>query len=70
MWFKRFGENSDQKYYELETGERVACDEATIHILWCNWIVCGNARRQDTEEFNIFEFIEPVDLNLLTAERW
>lgn len=70
MLFKRFGENDDQKWFELVNGERVTCDEETINILWCNWVDSGNAKRSDTDDFTVFEFIKPVELNLATAERW
>jgi hypothetical protein len=74
--FKRFGESLESpplhQWYELANGEKVDCDEETIHILWCNWITNtnDNSIRADTDDYTVFEFKEPIDLDLETAERW
>jgi len=70
MTIKRFGENDKQKWYELADGKRITCDEETINILWCNWICNEKAKRGDTGEFTVYEFTEPIELDLETAERW
>ena len=69
MMVKRFGENNEEKWYETPS-EKKLCTEEEINTLWCNWIASGNAKRADTEEFTIFEFVEPIEIELLTAERW
>lgn len=74
MLFKRFGESKERKplnqWYELADGRRWTCDEQTINTLWCNWVVGENSNRADTEQFTVFEFKEPVEIDLLTAEYW
>lgn len=74
MVVRRFGETIESKpskqWYELENGERVVCAEEIINILWCNWVASGNSKRVDTDEETIFEFINPVEIDLSTAERW
>lgn len=70
MIIKRFGEKKEDKWYELENGERVACDEATISKLWCSWVASGNSQRADTNEFIVFEFIKPVEIDFATLQDW
>jgi hypothetical protein len=71
---KRFGESLEtppnRQWYELSSGKIFDCDESTINILWCHWVASGNSRRADTSTETVFEFIEPIHINLLTAESW
>jgi hypothetical protein len=74
MTIKRFAQKADSEikeyWYELQTGERIKCNDATIDKLWCQWVASGNSRRADTEEFTIFEFIKPVEIDLHTTQSW
>lgn len=63
MTVKRFGENGPDQWYELETGERVACGEETIDKLWQDWVCDENVKRNDSDEYVIFEFNEPKQFN-------
>lgn len=61
MIIKRFGESKENpplvQWYESDTGEKVKCGEETIDKLWWEWVVSKNAKRVDTAEFTIFEYI-------------
>lgn len=65
---KRFGESIQStpahKWYELATGERIPCAEIIINRIWWKWIEGQPVKRADTEDFTVFEFIEPLEIDL------
>jgi hypothetical protein len=65
---KRFGESKEcpavHKWYELVSGERITCDEIIINRIWWIWIEGQGVQRADTEEFTVFEFIDPLEIDL------
>ena len=71
MLIKRFGENLYDpaiQWYELQNGDKIMCDEYTIHTLWCRWVTGLNSIRGDNDKEVIFEFINPEEIDLTNKQ--
>ena len=64
MLIEKFGENKTKCWYKCVGEEIKECTEDMIGILWTVWIVSPFAQRQDDNEFPIFAFTTPVEINL------
>ena len=62
---KRFGESdSNNQWYELDTGERIKCDESIINTLWFDWVIRTDVHRKLVGDEIIFEYNKPVEIDL------
>ncbi len=60
-----FGERGNDKWYALEDGIRIKCDEDTIEKLWWQWLMLPTAKRADADGYTIFKVTQsPMSLNL------
>jgi hypothetical protein len=71
---KAFGESLEapplHQWYQLTNGEKINCSEEIINKLWCNWLYGENGIRADIEGYTVFEFINPIGIDVLNKEAW
>lgn len=76
MTIKRFAQSKDDSnpiyWYDVAENTRICCDEETVMKLWCDWVINTNENsiRNDDAKFNIFEYKEPIDVDLNKLEDW
>ena len=76
MTIKRFAQSNDDSrplyWYDTSENTRFCCDEETVMKLWCHWVLNENQNsvRNDNGRFDIFEYIQPVELNINELENW
>ncbi len=64
MKILRFGEGGGSgQWYETTEGI-VKCNEDIIDTLWWVWVSSKNSRRADRRSVIVFEFIEPIHIDL------
>ena len=63
--FAQSNDKINHSYYiEYENGEKVSCSEEQIEKLWWHWIEAKGANRQDNDEYIIFTYTEPQELDI------
>lgn len=56
-----FKENkyNNKKYYTLENGEEIECNEEIIDKLWWQWLTNSTATKEEKDGYVIFKVTEP-----------
>ena len=70
MKIKRFAdnlgkvENNIEFWYETESNERFKCDKETLKMFYIEWLTDAGSFKSHSENWNVFEFHEPIIFNI------